>query len=517
MRNRNTITCLQLAVAASAAQAGAPLVPPEVVDMKIIGQMGTYTNAITSDLLLNGNYLYCSLIWGGGLKTLNVSDPTNMVLTSEWSDGGGGSGQAYGLAMRGTVLYMANWSPNHGLRVFSIANPAQPALIRTLSTTVHAWELCIEGNLLFVVVSNGYDVAGIDIYDITTPGSPQFVTFLQSPHRLVGRPAALGSHLYMVSNHWMRVYNVSNPSSPSLIRQLNFNARTGTGALDIKDGYLYMRADDDTYPEPDWLDGGLYVFSLNDPSNPQQVSFFERPMSKDMHLQDRYGLLPAGGNGLYGLDISDPLNITQLWHVGVEWPGTGPGGYEECVAGSGDYRFVGVVESNGCTQCGARVYALRIQVPMPPVIKEVAPDPAGIFAAQPYMRQLVLLQGMPLPDWTVVQGPSGTQVDNNGLVSGWSPAAADIGSTLTLQIRATNVDGFDDESWRVRVNSIADFDHDDDVDQEDFGHFQSCLAGGSVYPAGCDDADFNQDTHVETADLELFQACYAGPGNPPGC
>jgi hypothetical protein len=48
-----------------------------------------------------------------------------------------------------------------------------------------------------------------------------------------------------------------------------------------------------------WTDGGLYVFSLTDPSNPQQISYFDRPVFKDFHMQDSLGIIPTGGNGVY--------------------------------------------------------------------------------------------------------------------------------------------------------------------------------------------------------------------------
>lgn len=60
----------------------------------------------------------------------------------------------------------------------------------------------------------------------------------------------------------------------------------------------------------------------------------------------------------------------------------------------------------------------------------------------------------------------------------------------------------------------CDHDHDGDVDQEDFGHFQTCLTGpiDVVYDQSCFDADFNGDRHVDRDDLTIFEACFSGPG-----
>ena len=346
------------------ALAGEPLIPPEIVGMKIIGAMGVYYNGSASALLLNGNYLYCAMTFNGGLKTLDVSDPTNMVLTSEWDDGGGGGGQAYGLAIKETTLYLANWS--NGLRVFNITDPAHPSLINTLSTTTITWHLCAEGHLLFIAVSNGWNVHGVDIFDITNPSSPTWRSFVSSDNEQVGRPTACGNYMYMFSGCWLSVYNVSNPSSPTFVRQLYSNA--GVGDLAIRGGYLYLRGNRNT-----GTDGGLYVFSLTDPSSPQQVEFFQHdfgqdwPHGSDLHLQEGYAIMPAMGGGVYGFDINDPLNVTLLWQVFPDWPGTGHGGYPEGAAGACGYVFIGATSGANCTtQCGARVYALHVQDTMPP-------------------------------------------------------------------------------------------------------------------------------------------------------
>jgi hypothetical protein len=118
----------------------------------------------------------------------------------------------------------------------------------------------------------------------------------------------------------------------------------------------------------------------------------------------------------------------------------------------------------------------------------------------------------------VLQGPSGTQVNSSGVVSGWTPSLSDLGASFTLEVQAVNSQGSDTESWQVIVRSRADFDNDIDVDQSDFGHFQACLEGGNR-PVGesCLDADLDRDTDVDPDDFLLFVPCMAGPGEPPGC
>jgi hypothetical protein len=66
----------------------------------------------------------------------------------------------------------------------------------------------------------------------------------------------------------------------------------------------------------------------------------------------------------------------------------------------------------------------------------------------------------------------------------------------------------------------GDMDGDGDVDQEDFGRFQTCLSGdGQGYPSGCASADLEGagDNDVDPSDFEVFKACMGGPGAPPGC
>jgi hypothetical protein len=65
--------------------------------------------------------------------------------------------------------------------------------------------------------------------------------------------------------------------------------------------------------------------------------------------------------------------------------------------------------------------------------------------------------------------------------------------------------------------SPADFDHDGDVDQEDFGLLQACYSGSFVPQdePGCRPMRLDGDDDVDAEDFSRFLNCLAGPGVPP--
>jgi hypothetical protein len=73
--------------------------------------------------------------------------------------------------------------------------------------------------------------------------------------------------------------------------------------------------------------------------------------------------------------------------------------------------------------------------------------------------------------------------------------------------------------WSFTTGTFpGDSDHDGDVDQEDFGHFQRCLSGPNRRCGpGCDDVDFDLDGDVDQDDFGVFTRCLAGTAQPPDC
>jgi hypothetical protein len=62
---------------------------------------------------------------------------------------------------------------------------------------------------------------------------------------------------------------------------------------------------------------------------------------------------------------------------------------------------------------------------------------------------------------------------------------------------------------------FADADHDGDVDNDDFGVFQTCYTGsGGGVPTGCVCLDRTGDGSIDSSDLTQFNRCYSGPNVP---
>jgi len=72
-------------------------------------------------------------------------------------------------------------------------------------------------------------------------------------------------------------------------------------------------------------------------------------------------------------------------------------------------------------------------------------------------------------------------------------------------------------SASLTLGYFCDFDIDDDVDQEDFGHFQKCLTGNSNVQTDpvCMDCRLDEDDDVDLSDFVIFQGCMSGANIPP--
>jgi hypothetical protein len=87
-------------------------------------------------------------------------------------------------------------------------------------------------------------------------------------------------------------------------------------------------------------------------------------------------------------------------------------------------------------------------------------------------------------------------------------------SAGTYQLSVSDVwSAVDSVAVTVTVATPCDYDHDGDVDQEDFAHLQLCMGSAPGNPT-CQDARLDGDNDVDADDFALFLACMYGPGVP---
>lgn len=327
---------------------------PGVADVILPGAAPS-RSTVSRAILLRGDFLYVS--GEPGMQTIDVSDPERMILTSDWAKS---SAKMNGAAAKGSVLYVTNWHPGEGLVLFDLANPAKPKHLKTIATPNYSWEATVTGNLLDLTVGNETRSA-IVTYDVTDPRNPVQIASIDIDRRLLGNATRHRGWLYFTQDHFLYAYDASDPAHPKRASEQVFDGLLGkTG---VYAGYLYMLVGKAgvgvEHP-------GVRVFSLDDPAKPREVSFLPLDGTWGMHFQGSRMIVPATGNGVYTIDLSDPARPKVLSQWGVEWPGMGHGGYPVTSAGRGNYVFIGATGGNNpgcasfsCACYGARVYSVR--------------------------------------------------------------------------------------------------------------------------------------------------------------
>lgn len=210
---------------------------------------------------------------GGGVHVVNLSDPYNPVLiTRITATNGGGYNTIHEIVVNGNFLYETD-SRTRVIKVINISNPAVPVFVRDITSTdtqfVHA--IHVRNGRMF---TSGWQ-GKTDIYDISNVGT-------QAPPLLGTINSGSNSHSNWISDDGnylynarelvdgdLRVYNISNPAAPTLVRSINA-ATLGINAIcphnPVVMGNLLFVA---------WYHAGVLVFDISDPANPIRIGQYD--------------------------------------------------------------------------------------------------------------------------------------------------------------------------------------------------------------------------------------------------
>jgi len=196
---------------------------------------------------------------------------------SDFSSGGGKGGSMARFTIAGNHLYTVD---HYSLKVFNIANPAIPAFIISRSVGFDVETIFPLKNNLFLGTSSG-----MYIYDITSPASPQKVSYYE--HIISCDPVvADGNFAYVTlssSNQrcWrganeLQIIDIRNLQSPALVKQYPL---TGPRGLSIRNDSLWV------------CDNGLKILDTRNKQDIRQLVHFPDVKAYDIILNKNLALV----------------------------------------------------------------------------------------------------------------------------------------------------------------------------------------------------------------------------------
>jgi hypothetical protein len=254
----------------------------------LTGSYDTPYYILSSSIL--GNYAYVVDL-NDGLYILNIANPNNPVLITKITT----SDSPYDVSISGNYAYVAN---SAGLQVFNISNPSNPMLVGSNTSLGYSYRIFISGNYAYM----GSDCA-FNIVSIANPSNPSLIGSLSTSTQ-VSNVDITGNYAYISNSSSILIINIADPFNPSLIR--NFSTPGHVGNIEIAGNLAYV-ADN-------W---GVLIYDISNPINPIQISSFTLPnvTFNDLTVHNNFAYVSTWSLGIpciYILDISDNTNPTMV-------------------------------------------------------------------------------------------------------------------------------------------------------------------------------------------------------------
>jgi hypothetical protein len=304
----------------------------------VLGSYITPTGS-TNDIEIAGDVLYAA-DRNGGLRVLNISDPTDPVEIGSYNVSNADNIRA--LALAGDVLYMTNYSHLISLDVSDPSNPTRIGIVAPGGTNIR--DIAIAGDVLYIPKYT----SGFDAWSIADPKNPvllQNVVFTALEARVYGNIAIVVAH------DQISIRDVTNPKSMNELANIPLNTTV------VGDCGIAFHGDTAYVVRPN-SGKQLLAIDISDPSNPT-VLFNDTLISGyDIKIAGDLAYVSCGATGLRCFDISDPANPTEV--ASLDGGSTGSV-YDVELAGDVLY-----------TASGNYVRSVRIGEPLSPPIEEAS-------------------------------------------------------------------------------------------------------------------------------------------------
>ncbi|MEN9614215.1 MAG: hypothetical protein RLZZ347_522 [Candidatus Parcubacteria bacterium] len=201
--------------------------------------VGQVTTTAPQALETSGSYAYVLSYSGSTLKTVDISNPGSMSVTSTITT----NSAPIELAIQGNYLYVVSQGGSQSkLEIFSLTNPASPTLVGSTAVTVNPIPLTVNGSYAYV----GSKGAGkLEVVNVSNPSAPVLVGDSGSnsavdPKGLYGTGSYLYAAISYSTNNLFQVWDVSNPTVWSRVSNSAIFGGAPVFVTGGPNGYIYL-------------------------------------------------------------------------------------------------------------------------------------------------------------------------------------------------------------------------------------------------------------------------------------
>ncbi|MFC1975808.1 LVIVD repeat-containing protein [Chloroflexota bacterium] len=295
-----------------------------------------HTPDAVSDVAVSGNYIFVSVV-DQTLRVLDNSNPTELLEIGRYH----APDEILDVKVSDNHVYLA--TGDSGLRVVDISTPTAPKEISVYNVS-SARTVTIVGNFAYLIADklhlldisnpttpaevnifakggkkeitvekqqayatwNGYNIAGVDIVDISKLTAPTLLGTVGAFFPLYDA-AIMDNYIYLFALDGLRMVDILDPTNPVTVGF--YKMKTDGGNVIVADGYVYVT---------DYTNG-LSVFktmpvTIPEPTLTMELVDHRGGKVNNVFVQDNYAYVGFGPE-LAILDISAPHQPIRIGHI----------------------------------------------------------------------------------------------------------------------------------------------------------------------------------------------------------
>ena len=235
----------------------------------------------------------------GPLVVVDLSDPANPVEAGRLDvQPGTANGGAHNVLVAEGKLWVVGGrtSGGAGVRVYSLADPAAPALVGAFHPTHHATvyyhDFEVRGDRAYG--SAIYAGGGVDVLDVSDPAAIRLVSTFTYPGAGAHNTCATedGQTVYVgdeigSNGNWIRIFDVSDPADAELVGEVVVDAQAAVHNCYVRGDRLFVAH----YTE------GMRVFDVSDPHAPAEVAVLDTFRQPGYGYRGAWTAYPFLGSG----------------------------------------------------------------------------------------------------------------------------------------------------------------------------------------------------------------------------